>query len=255
MMLKVAALLVTLLVTLQEADRVLAMGLRFSLEEKCGNDPPIINMNIGGEETGTGQLGKQIQDMFEANQAVVISKLEQQVKELAEGQKDLQIQVKNLTLDLCRTKMDCCNKNLTCPSGYERFCEKPDMCYKFATDEKTYSDAKSACQAAGGHLVMPKDQPTNDLLLNQIMARYPDPLSWPWIGLTDEAEEGTWVWDDGATLTGTGWSNWKEGFPRDSTLYNCAFWAHPYNSKAWNNGFYCSSECPYICEVKAAAVN
>ncbi|CAH1239337.1 COLEC10 [Branchiostoma lanceolatum] len=85
------------------------------------------------------------------------------------------------------------------------------MCYKFATDEKTYSDAKSSCRATGGHLAMPKDQATNDFLAKLAKARYSEIDIFPWIGLTYQVQHGTWMWDDGTTL-GTGqWNNWAPG--------------------------------------------
>ncbi|XP_019614131.1 PREDICTED: asialoglycoprotein receptor 2-like [Branchiostoma belcheri] len=198
-----------------------------------------INLNTGGNTGGSGTADKsqvadnlaallkqteglfqdtsllepQLLDMSDAGQNMVITLLLEQNKQM-QGQirelrdkdvADLKNQVKNLALDLCHNKMTCCNQTLAgCPSGYELYCEKPDMCYKISTDVKNYTDAKSDCQADGGHLAMPKDQATNDFLGKQVIARK---YYFAWIGLTDEVTEGTWMWEDGTKL-GTGWNNW-----------------------------------------------
>ncbi|KAI8488350.1 Collectin-11 [Branchiostoma belcheri] len=125
--------------------------------------------------TGTWLSQLDILDMSDTGRDMVIAlllqqnkEMQEQIKELQERDKDvadLKNQVKNLALDLCHTKMTCCNKTLTCPSGYKRFCERLDMCYKFSTNEKNYTDARSSCQADGGHLAMPKDKATNEAML------------------------------------------------------------------------------------------
>ncbi|XP_035696427.1 low affinity immunoglobulin epsilon Fc receptor-like [Branchiostoma floridae] len=200
----------------------------------------------GNSQLGTLDMTDMGQDMVIALMLGQMKDMQAQNKEMQGQLKDLTGQVKNLTLDLCLTKKTCCNKTLTCPSGYERFCEKPDMCYKFSTDEKNYADARSACQAAGGSLAMPKDQATNDFLRNQL-TRYPSGSD-AWFGLTDLAQEGTWVWEDGTPLTG--WSNWAPGEPNGGSAENCAHWHGSYGYK-WNDRR-CSHSQYYVCEVSAA---
>ncbi|XP_019647101.1 PREDICTED: collectin-11-like [Branchiostoma belcheri] len=182
-----------------------------------------------------------------------IKELQKQVMDLP----DLKNKVKNLTANLCVIKQACCNKTLAvCPCGYERFSETPGMCYKFSTksDMKTYADARSTCQADGGHLAMPKDKATNDFLAKQIRAR--DYIfDHAWFGLTDQVQERTWVWEDGTPL-GTGWNNWAQGPPVAYPFYlqlhdsvNCALLAF---SSEWFN-HQCTASLNYICEVKATA--
>ncbi|KAI8488335.1 Collectin-11 [Branchiostoma belcheri] len=196
--------------------------------------------------TGTWLSQLDILDMSDTGRSMLITllfeqnkKMQKQITELQERDKDMQGQIKDLKLDHCITKKTCCNKTLTCPSGYERFCEKPDMCYKFFTDKKNYTKAKSVCKAPGGHLVMPKDKATNDFLHKQAVARYN--TSYVWIGLTDQVIEGTWVWEDGATL-GTGWYN------DQATSSDCAVIG--YNKWAVMT---CTQDMNYICEKKATA--
>ncbi|KAI8493661.1 Collectin-11 [Branchiostoma belcheri] len=193
-----------------------------------------VNLNIGGNTGGSGtadksqeanniakllkqaagldtsQLEPQLLDMSDIGQNMVIAMLLEQNKEM-------QKEIKSLKIDNCVTKTTCCNKTLpVCPSGYKLYCENPDMCYKISTDGKNYTDARSACQADGGRLAMPKDKATNDFLAK---AGY---TNFVWIGLTDQATEGTWVWEDGTKL-GTGWNNWGLGAPtQNDNLSNCA---------------------------------
>ncbi|CAH1239536.1 CLEC4E [Branchiostoma lanceolatum] len=135
-----------------------------------------------------------------------------------------------------------CTGNPTCPSGYVKF---QNRCFSFSTDRENYVGARSACQAAGGHLAMPKDQATSSFLVNQL-TRYPSGSN-VWFGLTDQVEEGTWVWEDG-TLLGTGWSDWSPGQPNDyNSVEDCAEWRTGYGYK-WNDRP-CSTNQYYVCEL------
>ncbi|XP_078696296.1 low affinity immunoglobulin epsilon Fc receptor-like [Branchiostoma floridae x Branchiostoma belcheri] len=242
-----------------------------------------INLNIGGSTGGRGtadksqdadkvaellkqgaelfpdtsQLETQLVDMTDTGQNMLITLLLEQNKMTLERDKEMQQQmqkmqeqIKDLTLDHCITKKTCCNKTLAaCPSGYEWFCEKPDMCYKFSTKTgyKDYTDAKSACQADGGRLAMPKDKATNDFLAKLVKGRYT--LSDAWIGLTDQVTKGTWVWEDGEKL-GTDWNNWDTGDPTSNDdVINCAVLG---SNSVWFH-VSCGSAQNYICEAKATA--
>ncbi|XP_035696426.1 low affinity immunoglobulin epsilon Fc receptor-like [Branchiostoma floridae] len=204
----------------------------------------------GNSQLGTLDMTDMGQDMVIALMLGQMKEMQAQNKEMQGQLKDLTGQVKNLTLDLCLTEKTCCNKTLTCPSGYERFCEKPDMCYKFSTDEKNYADARSACKAAGGHLAMPKDKATSEFLAKQVPL-INNKQKHIWIGLTDQVQEGTFVWDDGSNL-GAGWSDWALNHPDQGSLkssFNCVMMAYV-NAYKWTD-LPCSGLLSYICEVKA----
>ncbi|XP_066289159.1 uncharacterized protein [Branchiostoma lanceolatum] len=61
-----------------------------------------------------------------------------------------------------------------------------------------YAGARAACRSKGGSLAMPKDKPTNDLLvrLRNGISRSAS----VWIGLNDIQQEGRFVWEDGQIL-------------------------------------------------------
>ncbi|XP_078578923.1 uncharacterized protein LOC144863535 [Branchiostoma floridae x Branchiostoma japonicum] len=135
-------------------------------------------------------------------------------------------------------------RSLVCPSGYVRF---QDRCFKFYTYKRNYAGARSACRAVGASLAMPKDQATNNFLFNQLTT-YPTGSSFTWFGLTDLAQEGTFVWEDGTPLTG--WSNWNPGNPDDhQSDEDCAHWYIP-NGYKWNDRS-CSISQYFVCEVNA----
>ncbi|CAH1239535.1 COLEC11 [Branchiostoma lanceolatum] len=167
------------------------------------------------------------------------------VESLRTQQDVLIAEVSNLTAEVTLLKQAFHEKH-PCPSGYVQFC---DRCFSVSADKRNYTEARSACQAAGGHLAMPKDQATNAFLVNQVKTRYTR-LSSAWFGLTDEVREGTFVWEDGTPLTG--WSNWYTNQPDDSgSAEDCAEWEAGYGYK-WNDEP-CSRSQYYVCEVDGSA--
>jgi hypothetical protein len=73
-----------------------------------------------------------------------------------------------------------------------------------------YADAKAACAAENYTLPMPKSFPLQsnlqDCLKNDEIV---------FLGLTDLANEGAFVWDDGTPLNTTGYSKWFDSQPND----------------------------------------
>ncbi|CAH1239533.1 CLEC4M [Branchiostoma lanceolatum] len=163
--------------------------------------------------------------------------------EEADSKVDILIaEVSNLTAELLKKAKP---EKPVCPDGYLQF---EDRCFNFSTDKKTYTDARSVCQAAGGRLAMPKDQLTNDFLTNQIETRYFAFSRYiVWFGLTDEVQEGTWVWEDGTPLIG--WSDWAQGEPDDFFNQDCVGFGSRFGLK-WEDGG-CSLDTYYVCETKA----
>ncbi|XP_078616709.1 perlucin-like protein isoform X1 [Branchiostoma floridae x Branchiostoma japonicum] len=166
---------------------------------------------------------------------------------------ELQEQVKNLTTELSILKQACsktCPKTdeqLTCPSGYEQF---QDRCFKFSTDIKTYSEARSTCQAAGGHLALVKDEATNTFVATRLLTMYTSSsYRQIYFGMTDQVQEGTWVWDDGTLLSG--WSNWHPGVPgHASSTEDCTEWRPGQFGLEWNDD-QCYYSQYYVCEISA----
>ncbi|CAH1239458.1 CLEC10A [Branchiostoma lanceolatum] len=150
----------------------------------------------------------------------------------------------------CPTCVDYRNPLPGCPHGHVQF---EDRCFSLSTDKKNYTEAKSACQAAGGRLAMPKNQATNDFLVDRIKIRIKDrSISGVWLGLAkvkDQVEEGTWVWGDGTPLKG--WSDWAPGEPNNQGgKEDCCQWEQNTEYK-WND-LPCHYAMFYMCEVGVA---
>ncbi|XP_078697887.1 galactose-specific lectin nattectin-like isoform X3 [Branchiostoma floridae x Branchiostoma belcheri] len=215
------------------------LAVLMSLQETSGQTINInVNMPEGGEKSAAAQ---------------------EKIMKLEFKNALLELRVSDLSKALCA----CNNKTHVCPSGYTKHC---DMCYSFSADTKNYADARSACHAAGGHLAMPKDQATNDFLVQHIRSWYrrAQVLRYGfyiyryriWFGLTDQVKEGIWVWEDGTTLGTTGWSDWYTGRP---VAYvsgrNCAAWSSLgfIGSIKWQ-GFRCLEIWPFVCEKRATVI-
>ena len=88
----------------------------------------------------------------------------------------------------------------------------------------------------GGDLVVPGSRAEQNVLAEGYAG---------WIGLSDSAAEGSWVWVSGSALGST---SWAEGEPNDSGgVEDCA---ELRTDGLWNDRD-CASALSYICEVTA----
>ncbi|MEI7538818.1 MAG: C-type lectin domain-containing protein, partial [Comamonadaceae bacterium] len=90
-----------------------------------------------------------------------------------------------------------------------------------------WTAAEAYAQSLGGHLVTIDDAAEQQWVMQN--------FGWsnPWIGLSDQAVEGAWVWSNGAS---TGYSNWASGHPYSNyTNYNHAYMS---SDGQWYNGNY-----------------
>jgi hypothetical protein len=93
-----------------------------------------------------------------------------------------------------------------CTGGDARMSSPTGTCYFLFTGPATYANAKTACAAAGGRLAVLRN--AQDDAVAQALAGTLDVF----FGLTDQVTEGTFVWDDGASLI---YSDWYPGEPND----------------------------------------
>ena len=90
-------------------------------------------------------------------------------------------------------------------------------CYRVYTDDMNWANSEAACVAQGGHLGSLASAGEQAWAETNIIL-----ISSTWIGLNDGAQEGTWVWTDGSTVS---YTNWNTNEPNNSG--DCA---HVYNS-------------------------
>jgi hypothetical protein len=77
-------------------------------------------------------------------------------------------------------------------------------CFVFVRSPVIHDDAKAACAAMNGHLARVENATQNAMIATMITGVD------SFIGATDLANEGTFVWDDGSPLT---YTNWRAGEP------------------------------------------
>ncbi|KAM6995348.1 uncharacterized protein LKV04_007577 [Tautogolabrus adspersus] len=123
-----------------------------------------------------------------------MEKLQSKYDFVARRRDRLQEEVQRLTL----------NQTVSCLPGWSLYNNK---CYYYSPDgnSKNWENSRKDCQARGGDLAMPKTKAELKFVSRG--------NSYSWIGLSDQLEEGTWHWVDGAELEGLGF--WKEGEPND----------------------------------------
>ncbi|MDY7094864.1 MAG: DNRLRE domain-containing protein [Acidobacteriota bacterium] len=114
--------------------------------------------------------------------------------------------------------------------------------YRFCGATVPWAVARTACLAQGLDLAKIQDAAENQAVAlwirnNSSQAR--------WIGLTDEGQEGNWIWTDG---TPAGFFNWGFMQPSGGTTENCVEHAeHPIDGDSWND-LPCDALRGFICE-------
>jgi hypothetical protein len=114
--------------------------------------------------------------------------------------------------------------------------------YAFCFEARTYADAETDCVTQGGSLARIPSQTAHDEIRDGAFAVLAADF---WIGLTDRAEEGTFVWTDGSPLTFSAWNdgepnNWGDG----EDCVHLGVWA----GGRWND-MACETAMAYVCAL------
>ena len=89
--------------------------------------------------------------------------------------------------------------DLICNRGWVNI---EDTCLKVFAENGTWPEAQGVCQDYGGQLASISSQAQTDAAVAMMRL---ESIEIAWIGLTDLAEEGVFVWSDGAATEYTGW--------------------------------------------------
>ena len=103
----------------------------------------------------------------------------------------------------------------------------------------TWNDARKYCQVINRDLASIQNEVEHDKLMAAIKS---GSWSW-WIGLTDEEEEGKWLWSDGREVTFT---SWHSGYPNWGTRGNCAH-LYVYSKKWFDHPCYYQNS--FVCRI------
>lgn len=132
---------------------------------------------------------------------------------------------------------------LACSGDGQRFVAN-EVVYCAHSTMRNFSDAQAECQKSGGNLAVIRSAADNDAIMEVLSG----PLGGAdsvWIGFTDEAEEGRFVWTSGEAA---GFTSWNGGEPNNSGEEDCGTWIA--NSGLWNDRA-CGAKLWSLCEGSA----
>ncbi|XP_036065571.1 C-type lectin domain family 17, member A [Oryzias melastigma] len=138
--------------------------------------------------------------------------------------------------------MECKQRKTECPAEWKSF---DSSCYFLSGESKSWDEARRFCRAREADLVVINNRDENAFLLAFTKRSV-------WIGLSDEASEGTWKWVDGSPLTLKFWKHNQPDNGAGIAIYgeeDCAQLTFE-DSGSWND-ISCKTSLPWICEKKA----
>ncbi|XP_070569362.1 CD209 antigen-like protein A [Ptychodera flava] len=125
----------------------------------------------------------------------------------------------------------------SCRDGWVKFDKSCYYGYIYAL--YTYDEARTICDGLSSDLAIVDDADENLFLQQFTLGKYHI-----WIGLSDAAEEGNWVWVDNSAAS---YINFSDGEPSDvSESENCVhIWAN--KDGQWNDSG-CQNLRGFVCE-------
>lgn len=120
----------------------------------------------------------------------------------------------------------------------------------FKNEVQNWYDGNSSCARIGAHLIKIESDEENEFVKKNFLTS--GNLMMVWIGLSDIAVEGRWIWTDGTELQSSGFNNWGKHQPSNHNNQDCVATIHGYSAgriwiAEWND-YGCLHTIGYICE-------
>ncbi|XP_039671321.1 galactose-specific lectin nattectin-like isoform X4 [Perca fluviatilis] len=125
----------------------------------------------------------------------------------------------------------------SCPPDWTQFGSR---CFNFNIGPKTWPDAETFCQSAGGNLASIHSDAEHKFIRNYIK-QVTGSYRHSWIGGTDAVKEFTWLWTDGSNFD---YTSWNAGEPNNLGGENCL--EMNWGGENWNDAG-CTYQASSVC--------
>ncbi|XP_062596066.1 perlucin-like protein [Saccostrea cucullata] len=142
----------------------------------------------------------------------------------------------------------CCLKDVWTQDCPQHWAKHGFSCYLFIKDVPgDFMKAKSICQQHGSKLVEIETADENNFLRSHIVGTHPQ--NGYWIGLSDIAKEGEWVWPStGSVASFYDWARSPVHQPDNLSNQDCAMFFTGFNFH-WDDNT-CTVKAGFICEIE-----
>ncbi|KAK7933324.1 hypothetical protein WMY93_004220 [Mugilogobius chulae] len=140
------------------------------------------------------------------------------------------------------------NLETSCADDWTRFGSR---CFKYIQETKTWIDAEKSCQTLGANLASIHSAEENDFILDMIQ-KETGARTRTWIGGSDAAKEGIWLWTDGSVWDYTAWHS---GEPNNVANNEHSLMVNLHSTPKFWNDFPGSHALFYMCAKKTVSLN
>ncbi|KAM6307856.1 asialoglycoprotein receptor 2-like [Podargus strigoides] len=147
---------------------------------------------------------KLLKSNFSENHAILLQELSetrQEQRRMRSGMHRYYEELQDISELICRSILD----DKKCSAGWTLF---ERNCYSFSAEAMSWADAKETCSDQGAHLVVIDSEREQKFLKDNVNSTY-------WLGVTDQVEEGAWVWINGERMSFSFWNTWKDNRDKD----------------------------------------
>ncbi|PKK17352.1 CD209 antigen-like protein C [Columba livia] len=153
---------------------------------------------------------KLLRSNFSESQADVRQELRERQREqtrLRSGMQRQRQELQDIAALICRSVPD----GKKCSAGWQIF-EK--SCYFFSSERANWADAGELCADQDAHLVIVDSEREQGFLVENVNSS-----GLYWLGVTDQLQEGNWVWTNGDRTSISYWDTWTEN--KDKEQEDC----------------------------------